>query len=377
MPPTSSKSKGKAQSRDARRSRSRNSTPVSVIVDAPSSGYLQTSIGQLASPADSIMEDLFDRSTNGSAIPTASILGSMLENVKQQLVSVINTRGEASDRLMRELAQKRKDRVDQSREKERAEKAAEERRRTKDIKKKEERPLAVGAHGVARQDGVDLHKNASSNLSSPLTQPSPSAAAAAGAADSPLSPTNTNSPHQPPPAPVVQHFEVFGSDPLHHPDPTVYHIRDLTDDMVEEEKKQILCVTEYPKSDLHDLTAGTPPDKDFSNAKPNNQVTAQAFANFVEPYIRPLTEEDLSFLKERGDREKPFVMPARGTRHYKEIWAEEDGQMHIDTNNLFDQPRNEARGSFDDMDDTKAETDDISTGPVVARLLSMMRPERR
>jgi len=105
------------------------------------------------------MEDLFDRSTNGSAIPTASILGSMLENVKQQLVSVINTRGEASDRLMRELAQKRKDRVDQSREKERAEKAAEERRRTKDIKKKEERPLAVGAHGVARQDGVDLHKS--------------------------------------------------------------------------------------------------------------------------------------------------------------------------------------------------------------------------
>jgi len=147
--------------------------------------------------------------------------------------------------------------------------------------------------------------------------------------------------------------------------------------MREEEKKQILCVTEYPKSDLHDLTAGTPPDKDFSNAKPNNQVTAQAFANFVEPYIRPLTEEDLAFLKERGDREKPFVTPARGARHYKEVWAEEDGQMHIDTNNLFDQPRNEARGSFEDMDDTKAETDDISTGPVVARLLSVMRPERR
>jgi len=105
------------------------------------------------------MEDLFDRSSSGSAIPTASVLGSMLENVKQQLVSVIKTRGEASDRLMRELAQKRKDRVDQSREKERAEKAAEERRKIKEIKEKEERPLAIGAHGVARQDGVDLHKS--------------------------------------------------------------------------------------------------------------------------------------------------------------------------------------------------------------------------
>lgn len=69
--------------------------------------------------------------------------------------------------------------------------------------------------------------------------------------------------------------------------------------MTEKEKKEIFCVASYPESDLHDLTPGTPPDKDFSNAKPPAQTSASVFANYVEPYIRPLTEEDMAFLKER------------------------------------------------------------------------------
>ncbi len=69
--------------------------------------------------------------------------------------------------------------------------------------------------------------------------------------------------------------------------------------MTEEEKKQILCVAEYPHDDLHDLTCGTPPDRDFSNAKPTNQISFSAFSNYLEPYLRPLTEEDIAFLKER------------------------------------------------------------------------------
>lgn len=69
--------------------------------------------------------------------------------------------------------------------------------------------------------------------------------------------------------------------------------------MTEEEKKEIYCVAQFPHDDLSHLIAGTPPDKDFSNAKPTNQVNANTFAAYIEPYLRPLTEEDMAFLKER------------------------------------------------------------------------------
>ena len=72
--------------------------------------------------------------------------------------------------------------------------------------------------------------------------------------------------------------------------------------MTEEEKKEIFCVAQFPKDDLANLIAGTPPDKDFSNAKPANQVNANTFAAYIEPYLRALTEEDMAFLKERVSR---------------------------------------------------------------------------
>lgn len=146
--------------------------------------------------------------------------------------------------------------------------------------------------------------------------------------------------------------------------------------MPEEDIKEIYSVAEYPPSDLHHLTPGTPPDKDFSNAKPASQVNASVFANYVEPYIRPLTEEDTAFLKERGDRVTPFIMPRRGARHYKEIWAEEDGAMHIDSNDMRLAP-NESRGSYDDMSEDVLGTELVSNGPMMSRLLALLRPEGR
>lgn len=213
----------------------------------------------------------------------------------------------------------------------------------------------------------------SSTISSPISQAPPSATGT-GPADAP-SPSISEASHQPPPAPTIPQFQTFGADPSKFDDPTIYHIRDITPGMTEEEIKEIYCVAEYPCDDLKDYTAGTPPDKDFSNAKPASQVNATVFANYVEPYIRPLTEEDVAFLKERGDRVGPFVLPRRGNRHYKEIWAEEDGQMHIDTNNHL--PPNEARGSYEDMADDLLETDHVSAGPLLQRLLQTLRPEGR
>jgi transcriptional adapter 3 len=103
----------------------------------------------------------------------------------------------------------------------------------------------------------------------------------------------------------IQQFQLFGDDPSEYPDPTEYAILPITSDMDEEQKKKIYCVAGYPDSDLHDMTPGTPPDRDFSNAKPSNQVNAVTFTNYIEPFIRPLTEEDRGFLTERVSHVHP------------------------------------------------------------------------
>ncbi|KAK0618402.1 histone acetyltransferases subunit 3-domain-containing protein [Bombardia bombarda] len=183
-----------------------------------------------------------------------------------------------------------------------------------------------------------------------------------------------------PPPPARPQANTFGEDPSVFPDPTVYEILPVSSGMTEDEIKQIYSVTSYPKSDLADLIAGDPPDKDFSSAKPSNQINFSTFSTYVDPYFRPFTEEDLAFLRERGDRITPFVMPKRGKKHYTEIWAEEDGAMAIDStpNGGRDKlPPNQARGSIENMDDEVAETDKLSTGPLLTRLLQLLRNEHR
>lgn len=69
--------------------------------------------------------------------------------------------------------------------------------------------------------------------------------------------------------------------------------------MTEEEKKDIYGVARFPTTDLKDLMPGIPPDKDFSNAKPTNQVSANTFFAYIDPFLRPLMEEDIAFLKEK------------------------------------------------------------------------------
>lgn len=336
----------------------------------------------LSRKCDVTIEEILEKGGGGNQVPSSASLITMRETIEGKVLANVQKRCDVSNAALRELQTLKKNRPshDRDREKDRApDKDADERKqKLKKIKKastEEERPLAVGAHGIARQDGVDLHRPAdnSSTLSSPTSQAAPSAVGT-GPVDAP-SPTNSDASHQPPPAPAIPQFQTFGPDPSKFDDPTIYHIRDVTPGMSEDEIKEIYCVAEYPHSDLKDLTPGTPPDKDFSNAKPASQVNATVFANYVEPYIRPLTEEDVAFLKERGDRLGPFVLPRRGNRHYKEIWGEEDGSMHADTNDRL--APNEPRGSYDNMADDFLETEEISTGPLLARLLATLRPEGR
>ncbi|KAE9970891.1 hypothetical protein EG328_005990 [Venturia inaequalis] len=356
----------------ARRSNSRNTTPMStssVSRDAEPilSPYLQTSLSQHATLSNSPVDDIFDGSSSSSNPPSAATLRGITESLRTQLLSIIKPRSEICDRLMRELSGKRKERTERTRQRdiEMAEQEAANARRKEVI--------------VAVTPKKRSHDAAtSSSISSPVSQPprSPTLGAqeqpAKNNAASPDS--DAEDPHQPAPAPAVPQFQIFGEDPSEYPDPTVYEILDITPDMDEEQKKEILCVAGYPESDLHDLTAGTPPDKDFSNAKPTNQVGFVTFQNYVEPFIRPLTEEERAFLGERGDRERPFVIPKLGAKPYKEIWAEEDDAVvpNINSNRL---PTNEPRGDVAELDDQMAETDEVSTGPLTSRLLTTLRPE--
>lgn len=182
-----------------------------------------------------------------------------------------------------------------------------------------------------------------------------------------------------PPKKAQPAAHTFGDDPSTFPDPTVYEILPTKPGMSADELRQIYSVAVFPQSDLADLIAGDPPDKDFSSAKPSNQISFSTFSTYMEPYFRPFAEEDLAFLRERGDRVTPFHMPKRGKKHYTEIWAEEDGAMSLDKpSNAREQlAPNQARGAIDNMDDEVAETDKLSVGPLLSRLMQAMRPENR
>ncbi|KAJ4292650.1 Transcriptional regulator [Kalmusia sp. IMI 367209] len=375
---TSSKGKAKPGSKPSGAPRSRNTTPLPNVRNSvePSSAtsYFRANLTALSKKCDVTIEDILDRpggnSQSTQPVPSSALLISMRESIESKVLGNVQRRCDVSNSALRELQALKKNRPSHDRDKDRMpDKDAEERKhKLKKIKKaaaEDERPLAVGAHGVARQDGVDVHK-----VQDPAMVEAAPSAAGIGAADAP-SPSNSDASHQPPPAPSIPQFQTFGPDPSKFDDPTIYHIRDVTPGMTEEEIKEIYSVADYPESDLKKLTPGTPPDKDFSNAKPASQVNAGVFANYVEPYIRLLTEEDMAFLRERGDRLGPFVLPRRGARHYKEIWADEDGQISSNSNDP-----NGVNGDAMDIDEgagAPADTSNENSLPAATQLSELVQ----
>ncbi|KAE9400500.1 hypothetical protein BT96DRAFT_919494 [Gymnopus androsaceus JB14] len=65
--------------------------------------------------------------------------------------------------------------------------------------------------------------------------------------------------------------------------------------------------------------------EDFSKIPkaPTAQVAITTFYSSVEPYLRPIKEEDIGFLEWGGDEIEPYVMPKLG-KHYLEVWEEQD-----------------------------------------------------
>ncbi|KNG46696.1 transcriptional regulator [Stemphylium lycopersici] len=384
MAPSGLGSKGKATkpgSKPSQMPRSRNTTPLpnvhASVEPSSSSSHYGSRLSSYLKKCDVTVEEILDNGGNGSQIPSGKQLLSMRDSIEKTVLKNVESRCVQSEGALRELMSLKKNRAPREREKDKTGEDRERKHKLKKVSTKHDEdgkhPPAVGAHGLARQDGGD-GKEDSSARSSPISQAPPSATGP-GPADA-ASPSGSDVSHQPAPAPALPQFQTFGPDPAKFDDPTIYHIRDVTPGMSLDEIKEIYCVAEFPKTNLRDKIAGEPPDKDFSNAKPPSQVNATVFANYVEPYIRPLTEEDVAFLKERGDRIAPFVLPRRGQRHYKDIWAEEDGSMHIDTNDQRPPP-NVPRGAAEDISDDILETDNVSAGPLLSRLLATLRPEGR
>ncbi|KAK4191802.1 chromatin-remodeling complexes subunit NGG1 [Podospora australis] len=339
---------------------------------------------------------MVDPSTSNTATPDSKSLDGLISRL-QKLGEIIEKRGLNCDRGMRLLAQNRRVRLDElaverGREEERRQKEADdEERERKANKKKRKATESLAPGGNVIELSSPLRDRESSGKPRKLSRDNDSASSSLSPV-APRTPTNmdvddktkaedndddSSSDDGRPPPPARPQANTFGDDPSTFPDPTVYEILPVKPGMTEDEIKQIYSVASYPKSDLADLIAGDPPDKDFSSAKPSNQINFSTFSTYIEPFFRPFTEEDLAFLRERGDRVGPFVMPKRGKKHYTEIWAEEDGAMAIDSPGRDRLPPNQPRGNIEAMDDGVAETDKLSVGPLLSRLLSAMRPEHR
>jgi transcriptional adapter 3 len=179
MPPgLGSKGKGKAKDGASKPSRSRNTTPSSatsapISVGAGNTAYLEISIGAIMVPSNIMYEEILDRHGGGAGIPDLKHLEALKTDLST-LSQLAASRERACDGGMRELSSRRKQRLEEDVETEHRE--AEERitlkrsaeddqfekisknklKKRKDQNKiRDDRPLAHGAHGLARQDGVE------------------------------------------------------------------------------------------------------------------------------------------------------------------------------------------------------------------------------
>lgn len=167
--PSAYKSKGKG--RDARQSRSRNTTPSTAggapATTAPLQSYLENDVSKLIDAANGQYTDMLDL-VAGPNIPDSKTLETLVEHLKS-LSDMADARGETCNVGMRDMVHKRKevledqelsrevgDRAKLKRETEEDEDPVHKKvKKRKERASKEERPLNHGAHDVARQDGAE------------------------------------------------------------------------------------------------------------------------------------------------------------------------------------------------------------------------------
>ncbi|SCW04136.1 LAFE_0H06722g1_1 [Lachancea fermentati] len=144
-------------------------------------------------------------------------------------------------------------------------------------------------------------------------------------------------------------------------------------------------VASYPTNDLKDLLPGEIPDMDFSRPKPTNQIQYSTFLTSVDNFFRDFSDDDIKFLKQKylippniqvektyDPEVTPYVIPKLGPL-YTELWAKEDNNQNIA--NLSPPPINDPssilpKKSGNDISDEVLDTEEVSCGPFVSRLLS-------
>ncbi|OLN82899.1 Chromatin-remodeling complexes subunit NGG1 [Colletotrichum chlorophyti] len=400
MPPAASqKGTGKKAGPGAMRQRSRNTTPSSAVttaslpsIEAVDTEYLELRVEQFRNLN---YDDLVDQGASNAVMPDSKSLDGMIARL-QRLQETIDRRSNFCDRGMRILASTRKQYVNDvdeaTNDAAKPETDGKKTGKTNKKKRKAADTLAPPQEGGVERSSplrestkprkLSRDNDSASSSLSPVAPATPSAMEVdekTKKEENEEDEDESSEDEGAPPKKAQPAAHTFGDDPSTFPDPTVYEIRATHPGMSDEELKEIYSVAVFPKSDLADLIAGDPPDKDFSSAKPSNQISFSTFSTYMEPYFRPFAEEDLAFLRERGDRVTPFHMPKRGKKHYTEIWAEEDGAMAIDNPQSAREKLapNQPRGAIDNMDDEVAETDKLSVGPLLSRLMQVMRPENR
>ena len=169
--------KGKGKVKDSRQSRSRNTTPSSVVsaplsaslgINIEGTAYLEIGIGSLVVPTNVLYDDILERHGAGPGIPDTKHLEAITGDLRT-LYQLAAKRETACDTGMRELSGRRKMRIEEDRELEQQHREASLKRAAEDDEmerppkgqklqnqKKKARPLNRGAHEVARQDGLDV-----------------------------------------------------------------------------------------------------------------------------------------------------------------------------------------------------------------------------
>lgn len=118
------------------------------------------------------------------------------------------------------------------------------------------------------------------------------------------------------------------------------------------------------------------------------QVPITTFYSSIEPWLRPLREEDVGWLEYDGDTVGPYIVPELG-RHYSEQWEEEETAYYggVPSALDFSSSRNAAMMSnggispaapLPKWDATSMTETDLVTdkglGPVSERLVSALLP---
>ncbi|CAG8509295.1 12715_t:CDS:2 [Acaulospora colombiana] len=107
-------------------------------------------------------------------------------------------------------------------------------------------------------------------------------------------------------------------------------------------------------------------EEDTPVIKLKDQVAIKTFYEYVEPYVRDYTDDDVNFLKEREDDVSLYIIPKLG-RNYAEVWAEEEC-------NLFPQTPEELEARHVDTVDGQRRTQESdiegTCGPLTERLLA-------